>query len=59
MSDFSHIRREQLRGRAAAVVESQPKRGVAANIAVERQIRTMAGTLWIDEASQQVIRVES
>ena len=49
----------RLRGRAAVVVEFQPKRGVAPNGDVERQAAKMAGTVWIDEASQQVIRVES
>jgi hypothetical protein len=59
MSDFSHIRREWLRGRAVAVMEFQPKRGVEPSIALERQIGTMAGTLWVDEASRQAIRIES
>jgi hypothetical protein len=59
MSDFSHLRRERLRGRPVAVVEFQPKRGVEPSVAIERQISTMAGTWWIDEASQQLIRIES
>ena len=59
MSDFSNIRRERVRGRAVIVVEFQPKRGVASNSDFERQASKMAGTLWIDEASQHVIRIES
>jgi hypothetical protein len=59
IADFSHIRRERVRGRAFVVVEFQPMDGVVPNGDVERQASTMAGTLWIDEASQQVIRIES
>ena len=59
MSDFSNIRRERLRERAVLVVEFRPKPGVAPKTDFERQTRAMAGTLWIDEASQHVIRMES
>jgi hypothetical protein len=59
MTEFSHARREQLGGRAAVVVEFEPRRGAAARDDFERQVSRMAGTLWIDEASQQVIRIES
>jgi membrane protein implicated in regulation of membrane protease activity len=59
MSDFSNIRREQVRGRAAVVVEFQPRRGAVPNGDLERQAGAMAGTWWIDEASSHVIRFES
>ena len=59
IADFSNIRRERVRGRPALVLEFQPKSGAAPIGDVERQVAKMAGTLWIDEASQQVIRIES
>jgi hypothetical protein len=59
ISDFSNVRSERVRGRAVVVMEFQPKGGVVPNGDVERQAGKMAGTLWIDEASQQVIRIES
>ena len=59
ISDFSNIRRERISGSALVVMEFQPKAGVAPNGDVERQASTMAGTLWIDEASQQVIRIDA
>jgi hypothetical protein len=59
ISDFTNVRRERLQGRAVAVIEFQPKSGVAPNDDVERQAALMAGTFWIDEASQQLIRIES
>jgi hypothetical protein len=59
IADFTHIRREGVHGRAAVVMEFQPKSGVAAIGDVERQVAKLAGTVWIDEASQQVIRIES
>jgi hypothetical protein len=59
LSDFSSIRREQAGGRTAIVVEFQPKRGVTPNGEFERQTSKMAGTLWIDSASQHVMRIDS
>jgi hypothetical protein len=59
MSEFSSVRRERVGTRTAVVMDFQPKGGVAASGDVERQAIRMAGTLWIDEASQQLIRLES
>lgn len=59
MSAFSNIRRERLGGRAVLVVEFEPKPGVAPNSDVERQAGATSGALWIDEALQTAIRVES
>jgi hypothetical protein len=59
MSEFSRVRREQVRGRAAVVADFQPRPGATPTNDFERQAARMAGTLWIDEASQQVIRIES
>jgi hypothetical protein len=59
MSEFSHVRRETVRGRPAVVVDFQPKRGVTPMNDFERQVARMAGTLWNDEASRYVIRIES
>jgi hypothetical protein len=59
MAEFSNVRRERLRGRTAAVVEFQPRRGAVATNDFERQVGRTAGTLWIDETSEQVIRIES
>jgi hypothetical protein len=59
MSDFSGARREMLRGRAAIVVEFQPKPRANPNNDFERQVSKMAGTLWIDDASQSVMQLES
>jgi hypothetical protein len=59
MCDFSGIRRERVQGRAAVVVEFQPKRNAAPMDDLEHQAVSTAGTLWIDEASQSVIRFES
>jgi hypothetical protein len=59
MSDFSSVRRERLRGRVAIVVEFQPKPRVDPSDDFERQVSKIAGTLWIDEASQSVVRIES
>jgi hypothetical protein len=59
MSDFRQVRHEQVRGRPVIVVEFQPRRGVAPNRPFERQAGTMAGTVWIDDALGQVMRIES
>jgi hypothetical protein len=59
MSVFSHVRRERAGGRAVAVVEFQAKADAAPIGDVERQAAAMAGALWIDEALQQVIRIDA
>jgi hypothetical protein len=59
VSDFSNIRRESMGRRAAIVLDFRPRAGVTPTGNVERQASRMAGTLWIDEASQEVIRIES
>ena len=59
MSEFTQPRRERVGDRAALVVEFQPRRRVTAARAIEEQIGRMSGVLWIDDASRQVIRVES
>jgi hypothetical protein len=59
VSEFNRIRRERMGPRAAVVMDFQPKSGVAPAGDIERQAGRMAGTLWIDEASQQVVRIES
>ena len=59
MSDFSNVRRERLGGRTVVVLEFQPKRDVAPASDQQSQIRVLAGALWVDEASQHVMLVES
>ena len=59
MSAFSHVRREPLRARPVIAVEFRPRPGVAPNTDGERMVNHLAGTLWIDEASQQAIRLEA
>ena len=59
MCVFSDIRREQMAGRRVLVVEFEPRRGVAARGDFERQAAVTAGTLWIDEALQTVIRIDA
>jgi len=41
------------------VVEFQPKRSGAPNGDIERQATKMAGTVWIDEATEHLIRVDA
>jgi hypothetical protein len=59
MSAFSNVRRERVRGRAVVVIEFQAKSDAVPNGDVERQAGKMAGALWIDEASQQMMRIDS
>jgi hypothetical protein len=59
VSAFSNIRRDRVRDRPAFVVEFEPRAGVTPSRDFERQTSATAGTLWIDEASEHVIRVDS
>ena len=56
-SDLINLVRKS--GIKAIVVEFQPKPRADPQNDFERQASKMAGTLWIDEASQSVIRLES
>jgi len=59
MLDFSSPRREQVRGSTAVVFDVQPKRGVQPGDEVELSVSKLAGTYWIDERAQQIIRTDS
>jgi hypothetical protein len=59
VGEFINVRREPVRGRAFVVMEFRPRSGVRPNGDVERQAVRMAGTLWIDEATQTVTRIDS
>jgi len=59
MSAFSNVRRERVRGRAVVVIEFQAKSDAVPNGDVERQAGKMAGALWIDDVSHQMIRIDS
>jgi hypothetical protein len=59
MCAFSRIRRERVGGRPAFVVEFQPRPDARPQTDFERQASRTAGALWIDEATQHVMRMES
>jgi hypothetical protein len=59
VSEFSGLRREMVEDRPAIVVEFQSGQNVKPATGMERQAAAVAGTLWIDEVTQQAIRIES
>jgi hypothetical protein len=59
MADFGSLRRERVLSRAALVLEFEPKGRARPSGDFERQTHSMAGAIWIDEATHQVMRIES
>lgn len=57
--DFTNPRREQVLGITAFVFDVQPKLDVQPRNDFERQLRARAGTFWIDERAQQIIRSDT
>jgi hypothetical protein len=56
MLDFTNPRREQVRGTTAVVFDVEAKRDVEPRDDVELAMSKWAGTFWIDERVQQVMR---
>jgi outer membrane lipoprotein-sorting protein len=56
--EFTNPRRERVRDTTAVVFDAQPKRDVRAANDLERQLLAMAGSFWIDERAQQIIRAD-
>lgn len=55
--DFRSLRREDMSGRPTLVLEFAPRPGKR-DLEGDNVMRQLAGTLWIDEADQQVVRAE-
>ncbi len=57
--DFAIDRRETVNGRSAIVVRFEPKRGAEAETREGRMAKAFHGSIWVDEAAREVMRVEA
>jgi hypothetical protein len=55
--DFRAAAREEVAGRAAIVLEFQPRPGDL-SLESDRYLRRLGGRIWVDEAEQEVVRTE-
>lgn len=59
LSDLTSIRREMFQGHEVIAFDFEPKKGVKPKSRLETIITKLAGTMWIDEEAQQIVRVEA
>ena len=57
--EFAIDRRETVNGRSAIVVRFEPKRGAEAETREGRMAKAFHGSIWVDEAAREVMRVEA
>jgi hypothetical protein len=57
--DFAIDRRETVEGRSAIVVRFKPKPGADAETREGRLAKAFSGSIWVDEAAREVMRVEA
>jgi hypothetical protein len=59
LSDVTSMRREIFQGHEVIAFDFEPKKGVKPKSRIETIITKLAGTMWIDEEAQQIVRVEA
>jgi hypothetical protein len=59
LSDVTSMRRETFRGHEVIAFDFEPKKNVKTRNRGEALISKLIGTMWVDEAAQQIVRVEA
>jgi hypothetical protein len=59
LSEVTSVRREMFRGFEVIAFDFEPKKGVKPKSRIESIINKLAGTMWIDEAAKQIVRLEA
>jgi hypothetical protein len=59
ISDITSVRRETFRGHEVIAFDFEPRKGFKAKNRAEEIINKLAGTIWVDEAAQQIARLEA
>lgn len=59
VNEISGLRRESFRGRTALVFDYRPPANSKSTDKADTMVKNLAGTVWIDEGAQQVIRLEA
>ncbi|HSB10071.1 MAG TPA: hypothetical protein VLM38_11350 [Blastocatellia bacterium] len=59
ISEITSVRREKFRGHEVIAFDFEPRKGFKAKNRSEEIVNKLAGTIWVDEAAQQVARLEA
>ena len=59
ISEITSIRREVFRGHEVIAFDFEPRKGFKPKTRGEDIVNKLAGTIWVDEAAQQVARLEA
>ena len=59
ISEITSIRREIFRGHEVIAFDFEPRKGFKPKTRGEDIVNKLAGTIWVDEAAQQVARLEA
>ncbi len=56
---FYHLRRETYQGREVYALDFEPRPDFDAHSLVEKLLKSLGGTVWIDEQARQIVRLEA
>ena len=59
ISEITSIRREVFRGHEVIAFDFEPRKGFKPRSRAEDIVSKLAGTIWVDEAAQQIARLEA
>ena len=59
LSEVTSMRREMFRGHEVIAFDFEPKKNVKTRNRGEALVSKLIGTMWVDEAAQQIVRVEA
>lgn len=58
-SEITSVRREKFRGEEVIVFDFEPRKGFKSKNRRESLFNKLAGTMWVDETAQQIVRFEA
>jgi hypothetical protein len=59
LSEVTSMRREMFRGHEVIAFDFEPKKNVKTRNRGEALVSKLIGTMWVDEAAQQIVRIEA
>jgi hypothetical protein len=59
LSEVTSVRREMFRGHEVIAFDFEPKKGIKPKNRLESIVNKLAGTMWMDEAAKQIVRLEA
>jgi hypothetical protein len=59
LSEVTSMRREMFRGHEVIAFDFEPKKNIKTRNRGEALVSKLIGTMWVDEAAQQIVRIEA